>query len=394
MKEIVIIDAVRTPIGKFKGSLKEISAIELGKTVVKEVLKRGKIASDQVDQVIFGNVLQSGLGQNVARQISINAGIPYSAPAMTVNEVCGSGMKAIMLGRQAIQLGEADVVVVGGTENMSQAPYLVEASKMEHPETIDTKEFHSSMLVDGLTDAFGNYHMGITAENIAEQFEISREAQDDFAFDSQMKAAKAQAEGRFIDEIVSVELMDGTVFSQDETIRGNSPREKLATLRTVFKEGGTVTAGNASGINDGASALLLMSKEHAEAQGIPYLATIKASSEVGIDPAIMGYAPYYAVKEVLKKGNYTLDEIDLFQLNEAFAAQSIAVARDLEIPAEKLNIYGGAIALGHPIGASGSRIVTTLLQELKQTKKKTGLASLCVGGGIGVAMIIEMNTGV
>lgn len=393
MREIVIIDAVRTPIGKFGGSLKDHSAVDLGITVVKGVLKRANIAPEQVDQVIFGNVLQAGLGQNVARQISIKSGIPYSTPAMTVNEVCGSGMKAIMLGRQAIQLEEAEIVVVGGTESMTQAPYLADYTAIKDAETVDTKALRSSMIVDGLTDVFGDYHMGITAENVAEKFNISREAQDDFAFESQMKAAKAQAEGRFIDEIIPVELADGTFFSQDETIRGNSPREKLSTLRTAFKENGTVTAGNASSINDGASALILMSKEKAEELKIPYLATIMASSEVGVDPAIMGYAPYYAVKEVLKKADCSMEDVDLFQLNEAFASQSLAVARDLAVPTEKLNIYGGAIALGHPIGASGARVVTTLLQELKQTNQKTGLASLCVGGGIGVAMMVEMYTG-
>ncbi len=389
MREIVIIDAVRTPIGKYRGSLKDSSAVDLGVTVVKGALERANIDPESVDQVIFGNVLQAGLGQNVARQISIKAGIPYQAVAMTINEVCGSGLKAIMLGRQAIQLGEADVVVVGGTENMSQAPSLVASTAVGME--LKSEELVNSMFHDGLTDAFGEYPMGVTAENVAEKFKVSREEQDLFAYQSHMKAAAAQEKGLFKSEIVPVPLADGTWFTEDETIRGNSTVEKLATLKTVFKENGTVTAGNSSGINDGASALILMSKERAIAEGIPYLATIKATSEVGIAPEIMGYAPYYAVKKVLEKGDYTIDQIDLFQLNEAFASQSIAVARDLEVPAEKLNIYGGAIALGHPIGASGARVVTSLLQELQQTNTKVGIASLCIGGGLGVAMVVERD---
>lgn len=389
MREIVIIDAVRTPIGKYRGSLKDSSAVDLGVTVVKGALERANIDPESVDQVIFGNVLQAGLGQNVARQISIKAGIPYQAVAMTINEVCGSSLKAIMLGRQAIQLGEADVVVVGGTENMSQAPSLVASTAVGME--LKSEELVNSMFHDGLTDAFGEYPMGVTAENVAEKFKVSREEQDLFAYQSHMKAAAAQEKGLFKSEIVPVQLADGTWFTEDETIRGNSTVEKLATLKTVFKENGTVTAGNSSGINDGASALILMSKERAIAEGIPYLATIKATSEVGIAPEIMGYAPYYAVKKVLEKGDYTIDQIDLFQLNEAFASQSIAVARDLEVPAEKLNIYGGAIALGHPIGASGARVVTSLLQELQQTNTKVGIASLCIGGGLGVAMVVERD---
>ncbi|EAG4378484.1 acetyl-CoA C-acyltransferase, partial [Listeria monocytogenes] len=290
MKEVVIIDAVRTPIGKFGGSLKDISAVDLGATALKGVLERANIAPERVDQVIFGNVLQAGLGQNVARQIAIKAGIPYKVPGVTINEVCGSGLKSVMLGRQAIQLGEADIVAVGGTENMSQAPLLLNPELAG--EEIDPKKLRNSMLIDGLTDVYGEYHMGITAENVAEKFSVTREEQDEFAHNSQMKAANAQEKNLFEEEIIPVKLPDGSFFEADETIRANSTLEKLATLKSVFKEGGTVTAGNASGINDGASAIILMSKEKAVAENIPYIATIKVTSEVGVDPALMGYAPY------------------------------------------------------------------------------------------------------
>lgn len=389
MKEIVIVSAVRTPIGRFGGSLKDSSAVELGKIVVENALKRANIETSDIQQVIFGNVLQAGLGQNPARQIAIHAGIPFEVPAMTINEVCGSGLKAVMLGRQAIQLGEAEVVVVGGTENMSQAPFLMENHRFGHK--FGNDQVVDSMINDGLSDAFGQYHMGITAENVAEQFKVSRKEQDAFAYNSQMKAKQAEEQGFFQEEIVPVPLKNGTLMEKDETIRYDTSMEKLERLKPAFKKDGTVTAGNASGINDGASALVLMSKERAEAKGIPYLATIKATAEIGIDPAIMGYAPYYAVKEAVKKSDYSLSEIDLFQLNEAFASQSVAVVKDLKIDPAKTNIYGGAIALGHPIGASGARVLTTLLYELKQTKQQTGVASLCIGGGLGVAMVVERH---
>ncbi|MCO6017064.1 acetyl-CoA acetyltransferase [Carnobacterium divergens] len=389
MKEVVIVSAVRTPIGRFGGSLKDSSAVELGKIVVENALKRANIETSDIQQVIFGNVLQAGLGQNPARQIAIHAGIPFEVPAMTINEVCGSGLKAVMLGRQAIQLGEAEVVVVGGTENMSQAPFLMENHRFGHK--FGNDQVVDSMINDGLSDAFGQYHMGITAENVAEQFQVSRKEQDAFAYHSQMKAKQAEEQGFFQEEIVPVLLKNGTLMEKDETIRYDTSMEKLERLKPAFKKDGTVTAGNASGINDGASALVLMSKERAEAKGIPYLATIKATAEIGIDPAIMGYAPYYAVKEAVKKSDYSLSEIDLFQLNEAFASQSVAVVKDLKIDPAKTNIYGGAIALGHPIGASGARVLTTLLYELKQTKQQTGVASLCIGGGLGVAMVVERH---
>lgn len=389
MKEVVIVSAVRTPIGRFGGSLKDSSAVDLGKIVVEDALKRANIETSDIQQVIFGNVLQAGLGQNPARQIAIHAGIPFEVPAMTINEVCGSGLKAVMLGRQAIQLGEAEVVMVGGTENMSQAPFLMENHRFGHK--FGNDQVVDSMINDGLSDAFGQYHMGITAENVAEQFKVSRKEQDAFAYNSQMKAKQAEEQGFFQEEIVPVPLKNGTLMEKDETIRYDTSMEKLERLKPAFKKDGTVTAGNASGINDGASALVLMSKERAEAKGIPYLATIKATAEIGIDPAIMGYAPYYAVKEAVKKSDYSLSEIDLFQLNEAFASQSVAVVKDLKIDPAKTNIYGGAIALGHPIGASGARVLTTLLYELKQTKQQTGVASLCIGGGLGVAMVVERH---
>ncbi|ANZ95881.1 thiolase family protein [Brochothrix thermosphacta] len=388
MKDIVIVSTARSPIGKFGGMFKDVSAVELGSNVIKTALQRANISPESVNQVIFGNVLQAGLGQNPARQAAIHAGIPHSAPAMTVNEVCGSGLKAVILGRQAIQLGEATTVVVGGTENMTQAPLLLNRYDKE---AFAPEKLTDSMFFDGLTDAFGHYAMGITAENAADHHHITREQQDLFAYESQQKAAKAQQEGLFDKEISPVTLADGTVVTRDESIRPQTTLEKLSTLKTVFKREGSVTAGNSSTINDGASALVLMDKETAIAQNIPYLATIKASAEIGMDPAMMGYAPFYAVNALLEKADLSIDKIDLFELNEAFAAQSLAVVTDLKIPANKININGGAIALGHPIGASGARILTTLITNLEQTNTHTGIAGLCVGGGIGLALLVTRD---
>lgn len=385
MKEVVIIDATRTPIGKYKGGLSTVSAAVLGKTVVETILDKNKVVKKDVHQVIFGHVLQAGAGQNTARQIAIGAGLPVSVSAMTVNEVCGSGLKSVILARQLIQLGEAEVMVAGGTENMSQAPMI----EPYQPETNDYAPAVSSMLTDGLIDAFSQTHMGITAENVAEKYGISREQQDQFALQSQKRAANAIEEGKFLEEITPVELPSGKVVSQDEGVRGNSTLEKLGTLRTVFKEGGTVTAGNSSTLSDGAAALLLSSKDYAKRENLSYLAVIKDYTEVGVDPAYMGFAPYEAITKLLEKNQLTVEDIDLFEINEAFAATSVAAAKELNLPDEKVNIYGGGISLGHPIGASGARILTTLAYALKANKKKRGIASLCIGGGLGLAVLIE-----
>lgn len=388
MKEVVMIDAARTPIGKYRGSLSSFSAVELGTLVTKELLNKTKINKDQINQVIFGNVLQAGSGQNVARQIAVNSGIPVNVPAMTINEVCGSGMKAVILARQLIQVGEADIVVAGGTESMSQAPML-------QPYDADTNEYGepvSSMVNDGLTDAFSNTHMGLTAEKVAEQFAVSRKEQDSYALASQLKAAKASEAGVFEEELVPVQISDDEWLSSDEAVRGNSTLEKLSTLRTVFSEDGTVTAGNASPLNDGASVIILASKEYAEKNDLPYLAVIKEVAEIGIDPSIMGVAPITAINTLLDKSGISKSEIDLFEINEAFAASSIAVNRELELEEQKVNIYGGAIALGHPIGASGARILTTLGYSLRREHKKYGIASLCIGGGLGLAVLLEAHS--
>lgn len=391
MKEVVIVGAARTPIGKFGGTLKDVSAVQLGSLSVKAALQRAKVNPSDVQSVIFGNVLQAGLGQNPARQIAVHAGIPYTTPAMTINEVCGSGLKAVILGSQAIRLGEADIVVVGGTENMSRAPYLLPdhrfGKKMGSTTILD------SLIHDGLTDVFEQIHMGVTAEAIAEKFAITREEQDEFALLSQQKAAKAIENARFAEEIVPVPVHDAKgkeiIFSEDEYVRKNSTLEGLKKLKPAFVKDGTVTAGNSSGINDGAAALVLMSKSLADERGIPYLGKIKAYHEVGVEPVMMGYAPYYAIKGLLEKTGNTKTDIDLYELNEAFASQSIAVIRNLGLDEEKVNVNGGAIALGHPIGASGSRILVTLLYEMQKRDSRLGIASLCIGGGIGIAMMIE-----
>lgn len=390
MEEVVIVSAVRTPIGSLGGYFKDTSAVQLGTTVAVEAIKRSNMQPEDIDSVIFGNVLQAGSGQNPARQILIQAGIPNTVPAMTINEVCGSGMKSIILASQAIRVGDAKVVMAGGTENMSQAPYLLKSqrfgSKLGDVQAID------SLVHDGLTDAFSQQHMGITAENVAERYHVSRKEQDEFALQSQMRAASAQDSGLFDAEIVpvSVQMKRDTIeFSKDEYIRKETTFEKLQQLRPAFQKTGTVTAGNASGVNDGAASVILMAKSEAEKRNIPYLATIKGYAEIGTDPEIMGYSPYDAIQKVFEKTSLTKEDIDLFEINEAFASQSIAVVRDLELPTDKVNINGGAIALGHPIGASGTRILVTLLHALKHNNKKRGLASLCVGGGIGIAMIIE-----
>jgi acetyl-CoA C-acetyltransferase len=390
--EAVIVSAVRTAIGSFNGTLKDISAPELGAVVIKAALEKAGVKPQQVDEVIMGNVLQTGLGQNPARQAAIQAGLPHSVSAMTINKVCGSGLKAIHLATQAILAGDAEIVVAGGMENMSQAPYLLKNArngfKMGEQKLID------SMISDGLWCAFNDYHMGVTAENLSAQYGISRREQDEFAAWSQEKAAKAIEEGKFKDEIVPVHIPqrkgEPVIFDADEYPKKGTTVEKLANLRPAFKKDGTVTAGNASGINDGAAALLVMSKEKAEELGLKPLVTIKGNASAGVDPSIMGLGPVSAVKKALEKAAMSLEEMELIEANEAFAAQSLAVDRELHFNKDILNVNGGAIALGHPIGASGARILVTLIHEMKRRNAKKGLATLCIGGGQGVATIVEL----
>ncbi len=390
MREVVIASAARTPIGSFCGALSSVPAIDLGVIAVKAAIERAGITPDMVDETVLGCVLQAGLGQGVARQVAVQAGIPVEKPAFTVNMICGSGLKTIQLAAQAIALGDADIVVAGGTENMSSAPYVMMNARtgyrMGNGTLIDT------MVNDGLTDAFGGYHMGVTAENLAEKYNISRLDQDTFSASSQAKAVNAQNKGYFDAEIVPVEVKTrkGIVtVSQDEHPKGDTTVESLSKLKTVFKKEGTVTAGNASGINDGAAALVLMSREKAEALGIEPLAVIKGYASAGVEPSLMGYGPVPAVKKALLKADMTLSEIELIEANEAFATQALAVAKGLELNMEIVNVNGGAIALGHPVGASGARILTTLLYEMKRRDAKTGLATLCIGGGMGTAVVVS-----
>ncbi|AYD40198.1 acetyl-CoA C-acetyltransferase [Clostridium fermenticellae] len=391
MKEVVIASAVRTAIGKFGGTLKDVSAVDMGAAVIKEALKRANVNSENVDEVIMGNVLQAGLGQNPARQALIKAGIPEEVPGFTINKVCGSGLRAVSLAAQLIKTGDEDIIVAGGMENMSRAPYIL--NKIRWGERMGEGKLVDEMIQDGLWDAFNQYHMGITAENIAEQWGITREMQDEFSLSSQQKAEAAIKGGKFKDEIVPITIKNRKgekVFDTDEFPRFGSTIEGLAKLKPSFKKDGTVTAGNASGINDAASALVIMSEEKAKELGIKPMATILSYGTRGLDPKIMGYGPFYATKKALEKANLTIDDMDLIEANEAFAAQSLAVARDLKFDMSKVNVNGGAVALGHPIGASGARILTTLLYEMKKRNSKKGLATLCIGGGMGTAIIIEM----
>ncbi|HEP4028770.1 TPA: acetyl-CoA C-acetyltransferase [Streptococcus pyogenes] len=390
-KEVVITSAYRTPIGNFGGVFKSLSAVDLEVTVVTKILADTGLKSDAIDEVIFGNVLHAGLGQNVARQVALNAGLSYDTPAFTIDMVCGSGLKAVELGAQKIQTGNADIVLVGGTENMSQAPYVLQGqrwgSRMGDSKVVDT------MLKDGLSDAFAGYHMGITAENIVQQYGLTREEQDAFAADSQRKAQLAIEKGRFKEEIAPVTIPqrkgEPLLVDQDEYPKFGTTVDKLAKLRPAFiKDEGTVTAGNASGINDGAAAILLMSKEKAEELGLPILAKITSYASAGVDPSIMGCGPIPATKKALAKAQLTIDDIDLIEANEAFAAQALAVSRDLGFDNEKVNVNGGAIALGHPIGASGARILVTLLAEMAKRDVRHGLATLCIGGGQGQSIIV------
>ncbi|MBP2073360.1 acetyl-CoA C-acetyltransferase [Thermoanaerobacterium butyriciformans] len=391
MKEVVIASGVRTAIGKFGGTLLNVPAVDLGAVVIKEALKRANVKPEDVSEVIMGNVLQAGLGQNPARQAEIKAGIPVEVPAMTVNMVCGSGLRAVTLAAQAVMLGDADIVVAGGMENMSRAPYVLNDARFGY--RMNNGQLVDEMVYDGLTDVFNQYHMGITAENVAEKYNITREEQDEFAYRSQKLAAEAISSGKFEDEIVPVTIPqkkgDPIEFKIDEHVRANTTIEALAKLKPAFKKDGTVTAGNASGINDAAAAVVVMSKEKAEELGIKPLATIKSFGYAGVDPSIMGIGPVYATRKALEKANLTVDDLDLIEANEAFAAQSLAVAKELKFNIDKVNVNGGAIALGHPIGASGCRILVTLLYEMQKRNSHIGLATLCIGGGMGIAMVVE-----
>jgi acetyl-CoA C-acetyltransferase len=389
--DIVIVSAARTGVGKFGGSLAKVPASALGSVVIAEVLKRAGVGGDHVSEVIMGQVLQAGTGQNPARQASIGAGLPNNVPAMTINKLCGSGLKSVILAVQAIRDGDAEIVVAGGQENMSASPHVLPGSR-DGVRMGDWK-LQDTMLVDGLTDAFNLYHMGITAENIAKQFGITRDAQDALALASQLKAAAAQEAGRFNDEIVNVSIPqrkgDPVLYATDEYVNRKSTAEGLAGLRAAFDKAGTVTAGNASGINDGAAAVLVMSAARAAALGLTPLARIASYATTALDPAIMGMGPVSASQRALARAGWKAADLDLMEINEAFAAQACAVHQQMGWDTSKVNVNGGAIAIGHPIGASGARVLVTLLHEMKKRNAKKGIASLCIGGGMGVAMTLE-----
>jgi acetyl-CoA C-acetyltransferase len=391
LNDVVITAALRTPIGAYKGSLKSLSAEKLGALTIREAIFKSKLKPDDVDEVIMGHVLTSGLGQNPARQASIYAGVPISKPAHIVNQVCGSGLRSIVSGYQSIKLDENKIIIAGGQENMSRAPHAIfyrEDKRLDENKLIDT------MINDGLLDSFNNYHMGVTAENIAEKYQISRDEQDMFALNSQEKTQKAISENKFKNELIKLQLNiedKKFTFEKDEHPRNNLKIEDLKKLKTVFKENGTVTAGNSSGINDGAAATVLMSREEAELRGVEPLAKITSWATCGVDPALMGLGPIQAVNMALERAGWNIKDVDLFEINEAFAAQSIAVIRDLKIPKKIVNVNGGAIALGHPIGASGTRILVTLIHEMIRENKSKGCATLCIGGGMGIAMCVERN---
>ena len=392
MREVVIASAVRTAIGKFGGSLLPLSAPELGAIVIKEALKRANVPGEKVDEVIFGNVLQAGLGQNPARQASIKAGLPIEVPAFTVNKVCGSGLKCVELAAQSILAGDNDIVVAGGMESMSNAPFVT-SGKARWGLRMGDSKLVDVMIKDGLWDAFNNYHMGITSENVAEKFGVTREDQDEVSARSQQRAIAAIKSGAFKDEIVPVTIKTKkgeTVFDTDEFPREGTTTEILAKLRPAFKQGGTVTAGNASGLNDGAAALVIMSAEKAQELGIKPMAKILSYASAGVDPAIMGIGPIPASRKALSKAGLEVKDLDLIEANEAFAAQFVEVGRELNFDPDKVNVNGGAIALGHPIGASGARSLVTLLYALKNRDKKLGLATLCIGGGMGTSAVVEM----
>ncbi len=385
MNEVVIIEALRTPIGAYKGALKNMRAHKLGSILIREILKRSNIIGNEIDEVIMGQVLITGMGQNPARQAAIDAGIPISKPAHIINQVCGSGLRAVISGYQSIMLGDSKTVITGGQENMSISPHSIfyrDEKKISEDKLLDT------MINDGLIDAFNNYHMGNTAENVAKKFRITREEQDKFALNSQKKTENAINNNLFDEEIVKIK-QDGNNFDKDEHPRIGLKLSDLENLKTVFQKNGTVTPGNSSGINDGAAALLLTSLEEAKKKSIKPLAKIVSWASVGVDPSLMGLGPIGAVNEAIKKAKWDLNEINLFEINEAFAAQSIAVIQELGIDPDKVNVNGGAIALGHPIGASGARILVTLIHEMKRQNKNKGCATLCIGGGMGIALCVE-----
>ncbi len=391
MTNVVIIDAVRTPIGAFGGALSSVAASAMGATVIKNLLARNNLGAQEIDEVILGQVLTAGVGQNPARQAAIEAGLPHECPAMTINKVCGSGLKAVQLAAQAIKCGDADVVIAGGQENMSAAPHVLPKSR--DGQRMGEWKLEDSMIVDGLWDAFNDYHMGNTAENVAKKYNLDRAGQDDFAAASQNKAEQAQSDNIFDEEIVAVEIPqrrgEPIVFAVDEYPKHGTSTEALAKLRPAFDREGTVTAGNASGLNDGAAALLVMSEDKARALGLQPMATIAAYSSAGVDPAIMGTGPIPASKKCLKKAGWEVGDLDLIESNEAFAAQSMSVNKEMGWDLSKVNVNGGAIALGHPIGASGARILVTLLHSMKRHDARRGLATLCIGGGQGVELAVE-----
>lgn len=391
MKEVVIVSAARTAIGSFGGSLLAIPAVELGTIAAKGAMERGQIKPEQIDEVIVGNVLSAGLGQNVARQISLKAGIPVGIPAMGISKVCGSGLRAITLAAQIIKAGDADIILAGGAESMSNAPYVLRNHRLGHK--MGNETLVDTMIQDGLWDAFNDYHMGVTAENIAKRYNITRQEQDAFSAESQQRAQKAIEAGRFKEEIVPVSIPvkkgEPKIFDTDEFPRFGTTEEALLKLRPSFLKEGTVTAGNASGLNDGAAMVILCSKEKAEELGLPVMARITGYGSAGVEPEVMGLGVVPAVTLAMKQAGITSSELDLAEANEAFAAQAIAVCRDLGLDSAKTNVNGGAIALGHPIGASGARILTTLLYEMEKREAKKGLATLCIGGGMGTAIVVE-----
>ena len=391
MKKAVIVSAARTPIGAFGGVFASLSAVDLGVIAAKEAIKRAKIEPSQVDEVYFGNVLGAGLGQNVARQVTLGAGIPVETPAMTINMVCGSGLRTISMAAQFVESGQCDVILCGGTESMTNAPYLL--PKARWGQRMGDGKLVDYMVYDGLTDVYNQYHMGITAENIAEQWGLTREEQDRIAVQSQNRAEEAQKSGKFKEEIVPVQIPqrkgDPIVVDTDEYPKHGTTMEKMAKLKPAFKKDGTVTAGNASGINDGAAALIIMSKDKAEELGLEYICEIAGYGSAGVDPSIMGIGPVPATKKALAKAGWTVEDLDLIEANEAFAAQAAAVVKDLGLSEEITNVNGGAIALGHPIGASGARILVSLIHEMEKRDAKKGLATLCIGGGMGTALLVE-----
>ena len=391
MKNVVIVSAARTPVGSFGGAFKSVSAVDLGVTAAKEAIKRAGIKAEDVDEAIIGNVLQAGLGQNVARQVVLNAGLPETTPAMTINKVCGSGLRAVSLAAQIIKAGDADVVLAGGTESMSCAPFILKDARWGA--RMGDKKLVDEMIKDGLWDAFNDYHMGVTAENVSKEYDVTRDDQDELAAVSQQRASKARAEGIFDEEIVPVEVKGRkgkvTIVDKDEYIRDGVTKESISGMKPAFIKDGTVTAANASGINDGAAMVIVMSEEKAKELGVEPMAKIVSYASAGVDPKIMGTGPIPSSRKAMEKAGWEFSELDLVEANEAFAAQAGAVAKTLGLDMEKTNVNGGAIAIGHPIGASGTRILTTLLYEMKRRDAKKGLATLCIGGGMGTALTVE-----